>query len=70
MVLETFSNTTNILYVLEHKLGDRPDDSDSKEEDDEFSKHHDIFIEVEVVMSVCLAPELKVVSTHGAICRD
>ena len=28
------------------------------------------FIEVEVFMSVCLTPELKVVSTHGAICRD
>ena len=46
------------------RLGDRPDDSASKEEDDEFRKHRDIFIEVEVVMTVCLAPELKELFQH------
>ena len=49
----------NILYVIEQGLGERPDDSDSEEEDDEFRQHRDIFIEVQPVMTISLVPELK-----------
>ena len=54
----------NILYVLEEALGERPDDSASEEEEDEFHSRRDIFIEVEITMTVCLTPELKELFRH------
>ena len=54
----------NILYVIEEGLGDEPDDSASEEEDEEFHQRRDIFIEVQSIMVISLAPELKVQFQH------
>jgi hypothetical protein len=49
----------NLLYVIEEALGEEPDDSASEEDDEEFRQRRDIFLEVQTIMSICLAPELK-----------
>ena len=58
--------SNNLLFVLEEPLGDPPGDSASKEDDEQWHDHHDVYCCVETLMRACMHSDLQWQFNHSS----